>query len=267
MEEMSKKTKKLEKENHNLTRKHELTSSNILKMAEERNPIIKEMEALRKKNEKLETLCRGMQMQGRGRPEMIGVNGAQVSAPIRQQGLQSESVHSESEERTESDYSYEDEDEEEEDDDEDDEEEDSEDLDDESELESPVMQHAVHVQAATNGQQTPNPQHPGNQNQTRPEYIGPDGDYRPVPPPIPMSPRSEAQYLMQQYQQYQQYQQAQQIVNQQPQSDVSKPNQHNHNNKDRNAMPPPPPPTTKVAAVKEIVRQPQPVVNGLNGRH
>lgn len=66
MEEMSKKTKRLEKENHNLTRKHDLTNHNILQMAEERTRTNKEMEMLRKKNENLEKLCRGMQAQGRG---------------------------------------------------------------------------------------------------------------------------------------------------------------------------------------------------------
>lgn len=66
MEEMSKKTKRLEKENHNLTRKHELTSSNILQMAEDRQKAAKELEVLKKKNENLEKLCRGMQAQGRG---------------------------------------------------------------------------------------------------------------------------------------------------------------------------------------------------------
>ena len=66
MEEMSKKTKRLEKENHTLTRKHDLTSQNILQMAEERQKASKEVETLRRKNDNLEKLCRGMQAQGRG---------------------------------------------------------------------------------------------------------------------------------------------------------------------------------------------------------
>ena len=66
MEEMSKKTKRLEKENLTLSRKHEATNTNILKMAEERTRTLKELELLRKKNENLEKLCRGMQAQGRG---------------------------------------------------------------------------------------------------------------------------------------------------------------------------------------------------------
>jgi hypothetical protein len=66
MEEMSKKTKRLEKENLTLSRKHEATNQNILKMAEERTRTHKDLELLRKKNENLEKLCRGMQAQGRG---------------------------------------------------------------------------------------------------------------------------------------------------------------------------------------------------------
>jgi hypothetical protein len=66
MEEMSKKTKRLEKENMNLTRKHDLTNQNILKMAEERTKANQELEALRKKNEKLTSIINQMQKQGRG---------------------------------------------------------------------------------------------------------------------------------------------------------------------------------------------------------
>ncbi|KAL8714660.1 MAG: hypothetical protein Q9220_001609 [cf. Caloplaca sp. 1 TL-2023] len=65
MEEMSKKTKRLEKENLNLTRKHDLTSRNIIEMAEERTKANKELETLRKKNNTLESVIRGMQEQGR----------------------------------------------------------------------------------------------------------------------------------------------------------------------------------------------------------
>jgi chromosome segregation ATPase len=66
MEEMSKKTKRLEKENMNLTRKHDLTNQNILKMAEERTKSVSELDALRKKNEKLTSIINQMQKQGRG---------------------------------------------------------------------------------------------------------------------------------------------------------------------------------------------------------
>lgn len=68
MEEMSKKTKRLEKENLNLTRKHDLTNRNILEMAEERTRISKEMDTLRKRNNTLESVIRRMQDQGRGPP-------------------------------------------------------------------------------------------------------------------------------------------------------------------------------------------------------
>lgn len=91
MEEMSKKTKRLEKENLNLTRKQEAANKNILTMAEDRTNAAKEIEMLRKKNENLEKLCRGMQAQGRG----------QVTLP-----------EAEDEERTDSEYDeYDDEDE------------------------------------------------------------------------------------------------------------------------------------------------------------
>ncbi|KAF2671352.1 hypothetical protein BT63DRAFT_214974 [Microthyrium microscopicum] len=66
MEEMSKKTKRLEKENLALTRKHEATNQSIMRMAEDRTKNQKEMDILRKRNENLEKLCRGMQAQGRG---------------------------------------------------------------------------------------------------------------------------------------------------------------------------------------------------------
>ncbi|MCJ1397084.1 hypothetical protein MMC11_000276 [Xylographa trunciseda] len=65
MEEMSKKTKRLEKENLNLTRKHDLTNKNILEMAEDRARLTEDMEILRKKNTTLESVIRRMQDQGR----------------------------------------------------------------------------------------------------------------------------------------------------------------------------------------------------------
>lgn len=63
---MSKKTKRLEKENMALTRKHEVTNKNILTMAEERNKSTHEIEALRKRNDKLRDIIDQMQRQGRG---------------------------------------------------------------------------------------------------------------------------------------------------------------------------------------------------------
>ena len=75
MEEMSKKTKRLEKENLNLTRKHDLTNRNILEMAEERTRVNKEVEALRKKAATLESVIRRMQEQGRGPPPGTTIEG------------------------------------------------------------------------------------------------------------------------------------------------------------------------------------------------
>lgn len=58
---MSKKTKRLEKENLTLSRKSETTNRNLLEMAEERTRHQKELETLKKKNIKLENLCRALQ--------------------------------------------------------------------------------------------------------------------------------------------------------------------------------------------------------------
>ncbi|EJT76347.1 hypothetical protein GGTG_06267 [Gaeumannomyces tritici R3-111a-1] len=66
MEEMSKKSKKLEKENDGLKRKHELMNQNIFKMAEDRTKNLKELDELRKKSEKLTSIITQMQQQGRG---------------------------------------------------------------------------------------------------------------------------------------------------------------------------------------------------------
>ncbi|KAK3373958.1 myosin-like coiled-coil protein-domain-containing protein [Lasiosphaeria ovina] len=66
MEDMSKKTKRLERENENLKRKHEQVNGNILKMAEERNKNLHEIEDLKKKLDKLNGIIKQMQQQGRG---------------------------------------------------------------------------------------------------------------------------------------------------------------------------------------------------------
>ena len=99
MEEMSKKTKRLEKENQNLTRHKEVTNRNIGEMVEERTKMQdaldrkdKELEDQRRRITKLETLCRGMQAQGRGQVSMKDLE--------------------EDEDMTESEYEYDDEDEE-----------------------------------------------------------------------------------------------------------------------------------------------------------
>jgi hypothetical protein len=99
MEEMSKKTKRLEKENMNLTRKHDLTNQNILKMAEERSRTNMAMDDLRKRNEKLTSIINQMQKQGRG------VAGGMAGVA---EGNTGEYVEGDLD-GTESDYEYEDE--------------------------------------------------------------------------------------------------------------------------------------------------------------
>jgi myosin heavy subunit len=69
MEDMSKKTKRLERENENLKRKHDQVNGNILKMAEERNKNLGEIDELKKKLEKLNGIIKQMQQQGRGIPQ------------------------------------------------------------------------------------------------------------------------------------------------------------------------------------------------------
>lgn len=63
---MSKKTKRLEKENLTLTRKHEQTNRNILEMAEERTRDKVEIEKLHKKETQMRSIIQSMREQGRG---------------------------------------------------------------------------------------------------------------------------------------------------------------------------------------------------------
>ncbi|KAI1340902.1 myosin-like coiled-coil protein-domain-containing protein [Xylariaceae sp. FL0016] len=69
MEDMSKKTKKLEKENEAFKRKEGALNQNIFKMAEERNKHIKDLDDIKKKNDKLTSIINQMQQQGRGIPQ------------------------------------------------------------------------------------------------------------------------------------------------------------------------------------------------------
>ncbi|CAG8955963.1 hypothetical protein HYFRA_00008817 [Hymenoscyphus fraxineus] len=101
MEDMSKKTKRLEKENMNLTRKHDLTNQNILKMAQERTKSNEDQEALRKKNEKLTSIINQMQKQGRGVPG--GMMGSTAEGSVEGEFREGDM------EGTESEYEYEDE--------------------------------------------------------------------------------------------------------------------------------------------------------------
>ena len=73
MEEMSKKTKMLEKENSKLTKKHDAVRNNILTMAEERDRHLREIEKLKAADTKMRNIIKTMQEQGRSGPvqEMI----------------------------------------------------------------------------------------------------------------------------------------------------------------------------------------------------
>ncbi|KAK9458304.1 myosin-like coiled-coil protein-domain-containing protein [Dipodascopsis uninucleata] len=61
MEQMTKKTKKLEKENKQLAKKAEVMNRNIIEMAEERTKQQKESETNKKRMARLENLCRALQ--------------------------------------------------------------------------------------------------------------------------------------------------------------------------------------------------------------
>ena len=99
---MSKKGKRLEKENEILKRQKEATAANIIRMAEERQECKKRLDSAEKKVDKLMSIIQQMQQQGRkGPPGLANVM---------------ESIHSDShggaEGDDESDYSNEGEDEE-----------------------------------------------------------------------------------------------------------------------------------------------------------
>ena len=65
---MSKKTKRLEKENMTLQRKQEGTNRSILEMAEERSKDKEDLERLRKQETQMRNIIKTMQEQGRGGP-------------------------------------------------------------------------------------------------------------------------------------------------------------------------------------------------------
>ena len=66
---MSKKTKRLEKENLNLTRKHDQTNRNILEMAEERTRDKDELEKMHKQEAQMRSIIQSMREQGRALPQ------------------------------------------------------------------------------------------------------------------------------------------------------------------------------------------------------
>ena len=102
---MSKKTKRLEKENMTLTRKHDLTNRNIIEMAEERTQTNRELQTLRTNEERLKAIINQMQKQGRGLPQGEGemLDGAASGDYVEGEG---------DPEGTESEFDYEDEEEE-----------------------------------------------------------------------------------------------------------------------------------------------------------
>lgn len=128
MEDMSKKGKRLEKENEALKRQKEATAANIIRMAEERQDWKKKTEIAEKKTEKLMSIIQQMQQQGRKVPP--GMAGAVESCYSDSQG---------GNEVDESDYSDEDGEEEEE------EEEELSEFDDDTEEETQPNEHNVPV--------------------------------------------------------------------------------------------------------------------------
>ncbi|KAF3924631.1 Gamma-taxilin [Arthrobotrys entomopaga] len=124
MEEMSKKTKRLEKENMALTRKSDLMNRNILEMAEERTRQQRELEAAKKKSSKLEDICRALQSERTALENKLrGVEEAEEEDEYSDAGEDDEGSEEGDEEGEEEGSEYLDsEEEDEEDDDEDDEE-------------------------------------------------------------------------------------------------------------------------------------------------
>lgn len=84
---MSKKTKRLERENQTLTRKHEQTNRNILEMAEERTRDKEEIDRLRKQENKMRNIIKSMQEQGRG---LAGGSGGLRGEDLDDEGTESE---------------------------------------------------------------------------------------------------------------------------------------------------------------------------------
>lgn len=68
MEDMSKKSKQLEKDNAHLKRQKDATSENVLRLAEERQEYQTRIKSAEKKAERLMSIIKGMQDQGRAVP-------------------------------------------------------------------------------------------------------------------------------------------------------------------------------------------------------
>lgn len=81
MEDMSKKGKRLEKENETLKKQKEATAANIIRMAEERQEWKKKTEAAENKTQQLRRILQGMQDQGRQVPPgMVAAVNSAMSA-------------------------------------------------------------------------------------------------------------------------------------------------------------------------------------------
>ncbi|KAH6626122.1 myosin-like coiled-coil protein-domain-containing protein [Chaetomium sp. MPI-SDFR-AT-0129] len=167
MEDMSKKTKRLERDNETLKRKHEQVNGNIIKMAEERNKNLGEIDDLRKKLDKLNGIIKQMQQQGRGIPPGLTGTVENGYAEGDLEGDESEYEDEEEEEEGEDEY-----------DDEGEEEEGSDEYDDETEDE---LHHHHHHHHHNNQQQQQQQQQLLQQQQSQPQPYGPE---RPPPAPV-----------------------------------------------------------------------------------
>lgn len=128
---MSKKGKRLEKENEGLKRQKEATSANILRMAEERQEWKNRIEAANKKSQKLMDIVQAMQQQGRAVPPNMANTLNSCLAPDTQPSSNTRQVLEDSDYSGEGDGHASDPDEDE-DEDEDDEDEDDEDTEEEA---------------------------------------------------------------------------------------------------------------------------------------
>lgn len=91
---MSKKGKRLEKENENLKRQKEATAANIIRMAEERQEWKKKTEAAENKAQQLRRILQAMQDQGRQIPPGMAATVNSVMSPGHDGGEGDESAYS-----------------------------------------------------------------------------------------------------------------------------------------------------------------------------
>ena len=94
MEDMSKKGKRLEKENESLKRQKEATAANIIRMAEERQEWKKKTETAENKTQQLRRILQGMQDQERQVPPGMVAAVNSVMSPDHDGGEEDESAYS-----------------------------------------------------------------------------------------------------------------------------------------------------------------------------